>query len=78
MAKQNHQVMTSALEGEYQPEQVIALKACFDMLKEQFPKEYHFIIRFASANKGEGKDVWYIIDEGDKERIETMLRPADY
>ena len=57
---------------------MIALKACFDILKEHFPKEYHFVIRFASANKGEGKDVWYIIDEGDKERIETMLRPADY
>ena len=70
--------MTSGMEREYRPEEVLALKACFDILKQQFPREYHFVIRFASANNGEGKDVWYIIDEGDEERIETMLRPKDY
>ena len=78
MSKENHQVMTRSMKEDYTIEEVLSLKACFDILKQAFPKEYHFVVTFASANNGEGKKVWYIIDEGDEERIETMLQPQDY
>ena len=78
MEKKTHQVMTRSIEEEFKTEEWLTLKACFDMLKKRFPKEYHFVIRFSSANQGEGKDVWYIIDEGEEERVETMLFPKDY
>ena len=78
MDKKIHRVMTRAVAAHYSPDEVLALNQCFQILQEAFPQEKHFTLGLASANHGEGEKVWYLIDEGDEERIETLLFPADY
>ena len=76
--KSVQRVMTRAVSEKYSPLEVIALSEAFQLLIRAFPKERHFIIGFAYANEGQGEKVWFIIDESDTERIETMLFPDDY
>ena len=70
--------MTRNVSEHYRPEELLTLNQCFQHLSHTFRDEYHFIIGFASKNEGEGENVWYIIDENEEERIETMLFPQDY
>lgn len=78
MAKQLHQVTTPAFRSRYNLAEEGALFGAFQTLVRAFPKEYHFTIGLASANNGEGEKVWFIIDDSEAERIETMLLPSDY
>ena len=73
-----HRVMTRAVAEKYNLEEQVALTQAFRILMATFPKERHFIIGFAYANEGRGEKVWFIIDESEEERIETMLFPGDY
>jgi hypothetical protein len=78
MPKKTNRVMTRAIADHYKPEEQLVLSQCFQILAEAFPKERHFTIGLASRKNGEGEKVWYIIDETDEERIETMLFASDY
>lgn len=76
--KKVRQVMTKAVDEYYNPSQKAALFEAFQGLCRGFPEEYHFAIHPCTAKEGQGEKVWFIIDESEVERIETMLLPDDY
>lgn len=76
--KQIHQVVTRGIEDQFKPGEKWALFEAFQVLVRAFPEEHHFAIHLWSAKEGQGQKVWFIIDQSEEERIETMLLPEDY
>lgn len=78
LMKTVHQVMTRAVDHQYNRVEKAVLFEAFQILIKAFPKEYHFAIHLCTADEGQGQKIWFIIDESEVERIETMLLPEDY